>query len=242
MKAVILAAGGGERLRPLTDTQPTCMLKVGQRSLLGRTVDTLISIGVEEIVVATGRHDEMIRSFLRSNYPGQNIQFEHNKESDTTGSAQSLWLTRRHTAGQDLILVDGDVVFDQAILRRLMEEEGTVLAISTRQRDEEKARVVTASDGTVVEVSKSCDMTEAAGEMVGVTKMTAEYSRALFKELEQMVRKESLEATSYQLAMERMTHSGHPIHAVDTTEHFSARINTREDLRQANASLPEEIS
>ena len=54
MIAVILAAGMARRLRPLTDTMPKCLLKIGNKSLLQRSVDALISCGINEFVVVTG--------------------------------------------------------------------------------------------------------------------------------------------------------------------------------------------
>ena len=68
MIGVILAAGMAKRLRPLTDTQPKCLLTVGSRTLLQRTVEAMASTGITEFVVVTGYRAEMIRSFLSSLY------------------------------------------------------------------------------------------------------------------------------------------------------------------------------
>ena len=68
MIGVILAAGMAKRLRPLTDEKPKCLLEVGGKTLLQRTVDAMISAGVKEFVVVTGYRAEMIREFLTVNY------------------------------------------------------------------------------------------------------------------------------------------------------------------------------
>ena len=65
MIGVILAAGMAKRLRPLTDTKPKCLLKVGERTLLERTVDAMRQAGITEFLVVTGYRGEMIRDFLR---------------------------------------------------------------------------------------------------------------------------------------------------------------------------------
>jgi choline kinase len=66
---VILAAGMAKRLRPLTDKCPKCLLAVGERTLLQRTVDAMMKAGINELVVVTGYKAEMIRDFLTAHYP-----------------------------------------------------------------------------------------------------------------------------------------------------------------------------
>ena len=68
MIGVILAAGMAKRLRPLTDTCPKCLLKIGERTLLQRTVDAMLAAGINELVVVTGYRAEMIREFLTNRY------------------------------------------------------------------------------------------------------------------------------------------------------------------------------
>ena len=68
MIGVILAAGMAKRLRPLTDERPKCLLKVGERTLLQRTVDAMLAAGINELVVVTGYRANMIRDFLTSHY------------------------------------------------------------------------------------------------------------------------------------------------------------------------------
>ena len=69
MIGVILAAGMAKRLRPLTDTKPKCLLVVGRRTLLQRTIDAMLQAGIDEFVVVTGYRGEMIRDFITTHYP-----------------------------------------------------------------------------------------------------------------------------------------------------------------------------
>ena len=86
MIGVILAAGMASRLRPLTDHSPKCLLKVGERCLLQRTVDALVANGVGELVVVTGYLHEMIEDFLKKQYPDLNIHFINNDVYQTTNN------------------------------------------------------------------------------------------------------------------------------------------------------------
>lgn len=71
MKAVILAAGIASRLRPLTDTTPKCLLKIGERCLLERAFDALIQNGFDEFIIVTGYRQQQIVDFLQARYPVQ---------------------------------------------------------------------------------------------------------------------------------------------------------------------------
>ena len=78
MIGVILAAGMAKRLRPLTDTKPKCLLEVGQKTLLQRTVDAMAATGITEFVVVTGYRADQIREFFTIHYPLFTIHFIHN--------------------------------------------------------------------------------------------------------------------------------------------------------------------
>ena len=65
MKAIILAAGTASRLRPLTLHTPKCLLKVGERTLLQRSMDAIIKAGIREFVIVTGYLHEKIENFVQ---------------------------------------------------------------------------------------------------------------------------------------------------------------------------------
>ena len=79
MKAVILAAGIASRLRPLTDTTPKCLLKIGERCLLERAFDALIQNGFDEIKIVTGNRQQQIVEILQERYTVQKINLIYNK-------------------------------------------------------------------------------------------------------------------------------------------------------------------
>ncbi|MDE7089239.1 MAG: NTP transferase domain-containing protein, partial [Prevotella sp.] len=80
MIGVILAAGMAKRLRPLTDTKPKCLLEVGSKTLLQRTVDAMLQTGISQLVVVTGYYAQMLRDFLTTHYPQLNIHFIDNPD------------------------------------------------------------------------------------------------------------------------------------------------------------------
>ena len=251
MIGVILAAGMAKRLRPLTDKCPKCLLKVGERTLLQRTVDAQLAAGITELVVVTGYRGEMIRDFLTEHYIESSklkaqsskltIHFIHNADYEHNNNIFSLWMTRPYTDGKDFLLMDSDILCDPQIIKRVMQEEGTVLALNRHELGEEEIKVIVDEENRVLEISKVCSIQQAIGESVGIEKMTAEYSTALFRELEQMIEGEGLIDIFYERAFERLIPQGHTFRIVDTTDYFSYELDTPEDFERAQHDIPQAL-
>ena len=227
-----------KRLRPLTDACPKCLLKIGERTLLQRTVDAMIAAGINELVVVTGYRAEMIRDFLTKQYPSLNIHFIHNGDYEHNNNIFSLWMTRPYTDGKDFLLSDSDILFDPALIRAVLAAEGNALALNRHECGEEEIKVIVDADNRIMELSKTCSIEQAIGESVGFEKMTANYSTALFKELEQMIEHEGLIDVFYERAFERLIPQGHTFRIVDTTQFFSIELDTPEDFENASQLIP----
>ena len=241
MIGVILAAGMAKRLRPLTDACPKCLLKVGERTLLARTVDAMIAAGINELVVVTGYRGEMLRGFLTEHYPQLNIHFIHNADYEHNNNIFSLWMTRPFTDGKDFLLMDSDILCDPEAVRRMVNEQGTALALNRHECGEEEIKIITDEAGRVVELSKTCSIADAIGESVGIERIAADYSTALFRELEQMIEREGLIDIFYERAFERLIPQGHHFRVVDTTDLFSIELDTVEDFERAKELIPTEL-
>ena len=238
MFGVILAAGMAKRLRPLTDECPKCLLKVGSRTLLQRTVDAVSKTGINELVVVTGYKNNMIVDFLKTNYPSLTIHFIDNPDYAHNNNIFSLWLTRPFTEGKDFLLLDSDILFDPAIIPAVIEKEGAVLALNRHELGEEEIKVIVDAESYVKEISKVCSIRDAVGESVGIEKMTADYSKALFQELQHMIVDEGLIDVFYEKAFERLIPQGHTFRIVDTTDFFSIELDTVEDFENAKKLIP----
>lgn len=241
MIGVILAAGMAKRLRPLTDERPKCLLKVGERTLLQRTVDAMLAAGISELVVVTGYRANMIRDFLTETYPSLNIHFIDNPDYAHNNNIFSLWLTRPYVDGRDFLLMDSDILCDPAILPEVISAEGSALALNRHELGEEEMKIVADAHGRIIEISKTCSPSEAAGESVGIEKMTADFSTALFRELEKMIVDEGLIDIFYERAFERLIPQGHTFRIVDTTSFFSIELDTPEDFENAQRLIPAEL-
>ena len=240
MKAIILAAGTASRLRPLTLHTPKCLLKVGERTLLQRSMDALISNGFREFVIVTGYLHEKIEDFVRQTY-GDSIHvcFIHNKDYETTNNIYSLWLARQEAEGQEVLLLDSDLLYDAQIVGRVLDDKHeNVLTLIRHELGEEEMKVVMDERGVITEISRTCDPAQAAGESLGIERMGKAYTTALYKELEVMMDEEHLENTFYELAFLRLIAKGSTFSVLDVTDLFSCELDTVEDFENAKQRIP----
>ena len=255
MIGVILAAGMAKRLRPLTDTKPKCLLKVCKRTLLQRTVDAMAAAGITEFVVVTGYRGNMIRDFLENlgsleplgtldplGSLGKPIfHFLDNTDYEHNNNIYSLWMAGQLVRGQEFLLMDSDILCDPAAVLRIANEQEAALAVNRHELGEEEMKVVVDSEMHITEISKTCRPEDAMGESVGIEKMTAAYSEALFRELDQMILQEGLIDIFYERAFERLIPQGHTFRVIDTTDYFSYELDTPEDFQRAQELMPAEL-
>lgn len=240
MKAIILAAGMASRLRPLTLTTPKSLLKVGERSLLQRSMDALIANGVTEFCIVTGYLHEMIEDFVKKQYADSiRVTFIYNRVYETTNNIYSLWLARPFAEGEEVLLLDSDLLYDPQIVTRVLAADvPNVLTLIRHELGEEEMKVVTDAQGSIKEISKTCNPADAAGESLGIEKMGKEYTKALYRELEPMMNEEHLENVFYERAFERLIPQGYTYQVLDVTELFSCELDTIEDFENAKAKIP----
>ena len=241
MIGVILAAGMAKRLRPLTDEKPKCLLEVGGKTLLQRTVDAMISAGVKEFVVVTGYRENMIREFLTIHYSLCTIHYIDNPDYEHNNNIFSLWLAMQKLHGQEVLLMDSDILCDPEAVRRVAKKTNPALAMQQHELGEEEMKIVVDKAGRITEISKTCNPADAIGESVGIEKMTAEYTEAIYQELRKMILDEVLIDIFYERAFERLIPQGHTFEVVDTTDLFSYELDTPEDLAKATEALPKEL-
>ena len=241
MIGVILAAGMAKRLRPLTDTKPKCLLKVGERTLLARTIDAMRQAGIQELLVVTGYRGEMIRDFLTSHFSLLTFHFLDNTDYEHNNNIYSLWMACQKVRGCDFLLMDSDILCDPAAVVRIAQEQTSALAINRHELGEEEMKVVIDADNRITEISKTCRPEDAMGESVGIEKITADYSEALARELDQMILQEGLIDIFYERAFERLIPQGHTFKVVDTTHYFSYELDTPEDFQRAQELMPKEL-
>jgi choline kinase len=234
MKTIILAAGIASRLRPLTDHTPKCLLKVGEKNILELTIDNLLATNNSEIIIVTGYLSEQIKEFVMKRFPGLNVTYIHNKFYASTNNIYSLWLTKDAVLGDDMMMMDSDIVFDKLIISKLLNAgHKNCLALKRHDVHDEEIKVKVDAKGRVIEISKEVNPSEAAGESIGIEFFGKETLPELFRILDKKVIIEKKINQFYETAFQEFANNNNDIYIVDTTEYLCIEIDTPEDLHSA---------
>ncbi|MBL7166085.1 MAG: phosphocholine cytidylyltransferase family protein [Dehalococcoidales bacterium] len=118
-KAVILAAGVGDRLRPLTDRLPKCLVPVNGVPILVNTLTHLEDSGIRETVIVVGHLKEKILERIGDRFRGMKITYVESERYTTTNNIYSLWLAREYL-DEDVLLLEADVYFERELLDSLL--------------------------------------------------------------------------------------------------------------------------
>jgi len=146
-KAIILAAGKGTRLWPLTDSHPKPLTLVNNITILENCLNCLADLGIPKTVIVVGYKAQDIINQIGYKYKGIEIVYELNELYETTNNIYSLWLARFHF-NMDCLLIEGDIFFDKELISRLFSQEQNRNYAVTSQFKE-------SLEGTVVEINKN---------------------------------------------------------------------------------------
>ncbi|MFC1739411.1 aminotransferase class I/II-fold pyridoxal phosphate-dependent enzyme [Planctomycetota bacterium] len=159
MQAVILAAGRGNRLRPITDKIPKCLVEVNGTAFLVNDLEALVQHKeINEVIIIVGYKDELIRERIGEKFKGIDIIYVKNEDWDTTNNIYSLWLAR-NLIKEDFFLMEGDIYFEHDILDYVFENRDRNVAYLSKYHYSMSGTVVEIDDkgtkrisGTAVEV------------------------------------------------------------------------------------------
>ena len=232
MKTVILAAGAGSRLKPLTDHMPKCLLKVGVKCILEMTIENLLATNNSEIIIVTGYLENKIREFIRERFRHLQITYIYNELYASTNNIYSLWLAKDEVLGNDMMMLDSDIVFDERIISKLQNSGyKNCLALKRHEVHDEEIKVKTDAHGCVIEIGKEVNVSQAEGESIGIEIFGIEALTELYFILDRKVVTEKEVNQFYEAAFKEL--SDNNLFIVDTTEYFCMEIDTEEDLKIA---------
>lgn len=155
-EAVILAAGMGSRLKPLTDTRPKPLVEVNGVPIIHNALEQLGAAGVRRATIVVGYRKDAIEYACGSSFAGVAIDYVASTVFDRTGSAYSLWLAREALLRGDVLLLEGDVFFEAEVLRKLLRSDApNSAAVAPFTPEMEGSAVILADTGLIVEVRTS---------------------------------------------------------------------------------------
>jgi choline kinase len=189
VKGVVLAAGPGRRLHPLTAALPKTLLPLNDgRTILDLSLANLRAVGIEDVAIVTGFAAEEIERRVPTleRRHGVRVELVFNDRAEEWNNAYSLWLAR-DAFGPGALLLNGDTVHPRSVEETLLAAPGpgVLLAVDdSKALGEEAMKVVAWEDGRLRTITKNVDPSEADGEYIGVALIPSDAAGALADALE----------------------------------------------------------
>jgi len=166
-RAVILSAGKGSRLLPLTLERPKCLVKVAGKAILDHQIDALELAGMDKIYVVTGYRSEMVEAHLAGS--SRRATIIYNPDWNNSSSIKSVYAAREMLHG-NFMLLNGDTIYGGNMLRAANNRSKPGLNLLTEKIDaaQEDDMLVTSENGQISDVSKKLNHTNATHRSLGV--------------------------------------------------------------------------
>ena len=252
MIGVILSAGMGTRLMPLTKDRPKPLLEINGMTLLERMIKNLMNEGISEFIVLAGYKKEKVVEFapeLEEKY-GINVRIIENEKYDETNTSVSTYLASRYIEENDcddFILINGDNVVDSQIITRIAERKNTSLIVDNyKTLNEESFKLIienesfndnkSIANGIIKEIGKEIDIPSSTGEFIGVSKVAAKDISKFNRILEDLIEED--EQNYYDIAYKTLSTQS-TIDYVLTNDLKWTEIDDHNDWKQAQKLIDE---
>ncbi len=243
MRAIILSAGQGRRLYPLTQNLPKCLLPLCEGvSILGLQLRVLASCGVRQATVVVGFGAEEVERHLLEQAPdSMEIETLYNPFFETTDNLVTAWLARERMRG-DFLLLNGDTVFEPALMRRVLRAPPSAsrIAIDRKPRyDADDMKVSLDGGGRLLAISKTLKRHEIDAEAIGVIRFSGDGGGRFVDGLERAVRDRESHSRYYLSVVSENAASGVEIESVSIEGLWWQEVDCAHDLDRAQQHLEE---
>lgn len=178
MKALILAAGLGSRLAPLTDNCPKSLVKVNEKPILFKQIDNLRNNCIYDITIISGYKAEILENAVKNNYPDVNVI--RSVDYASTNNMYSAYIAKDIICGNDFLMMNADVFFDETVITELLKFEADNAIVTDIGTYFDESMKVVSKNGRLVEISKSVTREAALGASIDVYKFSVEGGKAFF--------------------------------------------------------------
>ena len=233
MKAVILSAGRGSRLLPLTAHRPKCLLPAGSRTVLGRQLATLRSAGVTDVTVVIGFLPHLVEAEIaRYDGEGMTVRAIYNPFYQIADNLASCWMARE-AMREDFLIINGDTLFDDGVIETVLagpatnEVQVTVDRKDAYDSDDMKVKL----DGErLTAIGKNLLSTDSHAESIGMIRFTGAGPKRFTDRLEAMMRRPEGNESWYLKAIDAMAKDGETVMTRSIEGNVWAELDTMEDF------------
>ena len=188
MKAVILAAGQGTRIRSVHGEHPKCLIEVDNATILDHQLDALYKSGITDVTIVVGYEKEQIIDHVRSRKLSQvqRVHFVENPAFAITNNIYSLWLAFDWVRGDSFIVLNADVIFDADVLDRAVRTNAPISMIIDPLWRDETMKVIVHGDH-VIQMSKKISRERFSGTYIGITIFSKDVQARFFNKLTSVI-------------------------------------------------------
>lgn len=185
MKALILAAGLGSRLAPITDNVPKSMVPVNGKPILVKQIENLINNDIKDITIVTGYKSEVIEELVSKNYPF--IEIKKSEDYINTNNMYSAYLAKEKLQNEDFLMMNADVYFDESIITELKKDNYINAIVTDIGNYNEESMKVIENNNKLVAISKQITEKEALGTSIDVYKFSKDAGKAFFEKCSEYI-------------------------------------------------------
>lgn len=240
MKAVILAAGMGKRLRPMTETLPKGLIEIEGKSLLEYSFTALEENDIKEVIIVVGFFAEAIKEKFGERYKGVKIIYVLNQEYSKTGSMYSFSKGKDAIGNNNIILLESDLLYDPKAIKMVLSSKFTDLILVSDLSDSgDEVYIYVDDNQRIIELGKNIvdkNKKKAIGELVGISRYSKAFLSKLFKKAKENYEKGELNY-HYEECVFAASQLGSPVYAVLCKDLAWIEIDNENDLRRAKEQI-----
>ncbi len=182
MRAILLAGGRGTRISRYVGEKPKCTLDIGGISLIRNTVELLLKNNVD-VSVVVGYNKEMVYHSLE----GLNVKYYYNPFFDVTNSIASLWFAKKELYGDDILIMNADVFWEQEIFNILKDNDQEQVLLMDTSKDMD---YLFKCEGSKL-IDHGKELKDCTGEYVGIAKIKESFLNKFLGRLESLIEKQN---------------------------------------------------
>jgi choline kinase len=209
-RAIVLSAGKGSRLLPLTAECPKCLVELSGRTLLEWQLDSLFAAGIREVLVVTGFRPELVERVIAGRAMRQGeVATIFNPFFHVADNLGSAWMARA-AMDRDFLLLNGDTLVPAALVARLLAAPRSPICLAVNSKaayDADDMKVLCEGD-RLVRVDKALEAGNFNAEAIGLSRFTGEGRDAFVEAVDQMIRTPEGPAQFYLRAIDRLADTG----------------------------------
>lgn len=232
-KAILLSAGKGSRLLPLTADRPKCLIELSGRSLLEWQLDALQGAGISDILVVTGFRDDLVDAVA---VPRRGVRTLFNPFYHVADNLGSVWMARSEF-DRDTLLLNGDTLVSPSLLARVLAAETGPIAVTVDEKesyDADDMKVLRDGD-RLLRVGKALADGAYNAESIGLIAFRGEGGRQFAGQVDRMMRQPDGTRRWYLRAIDALASAGADVRTVSIRGEEWQEVDFPEDLEKAKA-------